>query len=122
MRHTVSREIVSTGSGVEVTLVRLSEEAVVGLRTGLKAFPVFNENTYWFRARTGDFVRLPTGETGVVCSTTGSNLLRIVSVQLDKPRRRWFGLIPSVKVIRFVDDQINQLELIATQEELAAIE
>src|SRR5574338_1710767 len=91
-------------------------------------------DSYRFRVKEGDYVRLPGGDTGIVsmiehlpsivCASFGRptalpDLVQIVSVRPDK-KRRWLGLrktIPS----RFAEEDIDRLELIATREELDAL-
>jgi hypothetical protein len=76
------------------------------------------DGPYRFRVREGDYVRLPDRRTGTVTLVEvifGGHIL-IVSIRLDKPKRRWMGLLPAIP-LRLADDQIDRLELLATKEE-----
>jgi hypothetical protein len=76
------------------------------------------DEPYRFRVREGDYIRLPDKRTGTVSLVEvilGGHLI-IVSIRLDKPKRRWLGLLPAIP-LRLADDEIDRLEILATKEE-----
>jgi len=95
------------------------------------------EWSYRFRVREGDRVRLPDGRAGTVsmiehlpgivhAAAVGGrpcawpDLVQIVSVRPDRPKRRLFGLRRE-HPLRFAETDINRLELITSWEEIQAI-
>lgn len=102
----------------------------MGLRTGVFQFLTEDDvlpgrdgdTSYSLRVAKGDFVRLPDGRTGTVVRIEllyGCNAARAV-VQVDKAKRRWFGLLPACPDV-FIDGAIDRLELICTKEELECL-
>ena len=120
-RFIVSSEVIVETGGITITRLRLSEEAEKSLAVPCirLTVPAPEENSYWLRVQEGDFVRLPNGKTGTVYMIERNDLFKIVSVRLDAGKRRWFGLFPPIPA-RFADDEINQLELIATKADMDA--
>ena len=77
---------------------------------------------YRFRVQEGDRVRLPDGREGIVYMvelTVGGNC-KVVSVRPDKPKRRFFGLLPAIPV-RLADEEIDQLVQLPSEEEVRRI-
>lgn len=90
--------------------------------------------SYRFHVKLDDYVRLPDGSRGtvsmiehlpnIICTGFGRraalpDLVQIVSVRPDK-KRRWFGFRKTIPV-RFAEEDIDRLELIATRDELDAL-
>lgn len=79
-------------------------------------------DAYRFRVREGDRVRLPDGREGAVYMIEfdcGGNM-KIVSIRPDKPKRRFFRLLPALPV-RLADEEIDLLERLPSEEEMEEI-
>jgi hypothetical protein len=77
--------------------------------------------TYRDEVREGDRVRLPDGRRGTVYMIEiMDGHFKVVSVRPDKPKRRWFGLLPAIP-LRFAEDEIDALVTLATEEEVRRI-
>ncbi|HJV32409.1 MAG TPA: hypothetical protein VJ694_00100 [Patescibacteria group bacterium] len=77
---------------------------------------------YRFRVQEGDRVRLPDGREGTVYLVeivAGGNC-KVVSIHPDKPKRRFFGLLPAIPV-RLADGEIDQLVPLPSKEEIQRI-
>lgn len=80
-----------------------------------------DENPYRLRVQVGDRVYLPNGkDKGTVYMVEKMySCYFIISVRSDK-KRRWFGLRAAIP-LRFACNEIDQLQLIATEKEMEAI-
>jgi len=79
-------------------------------------------SAYRFRVQEGDRVRLPDGREGTVYMVEfafGGNC-KVVSIRPDKPKRRFFRLLPAIPV-RLADEEIDQLVQIPSEEEIRSI-
>lgn len=77
---------------------------------------------YRLRVMIGDRVRMPDGRMGTVIDydfPTAPNFLR-VHVRPDKLTDGWRKILPAF-TRRFVEREVDRLELIATKEELEAL-
>lgn len=84
--------------------------------------PIPENPGYRFRVQEGDRVRLPDGREGTVYLieiAVGGNA-KIVSIHPDKPKRRFFRLLPAIPV-RLADEEIDRLVLLPSEEEIRRI-
>ena len=116
-----SEVILTTPGGSTITVLHLTEEARVGLTVGgTEEEP--GEKPYRFRAKEGDRVRLPDGREGVLYMiefVAGGNVM-VASIRPDKPKRRFFRLLPAIPV-RLADEEIDRLVLLPSEEEIRRI-
>ena len=113
-----SRVVQETPGGGRIVELILSEEAREGLTVG----PRVAESAYRFHVREGDRVRMPDGREGVVTMVelVGGGAVKVASVRPDKPKRRFFGLLPAIPC-RFADDEIDALTPLPSEEEILRI-
>ncbi len=77
---------------------------------------------YRYRVTEGDRVRLPDGRKGTVYMIellAGGNC-KVVSIRPDKPRRRFFRLLPAIPV-RLADHEIDGLVELPSEDEIRRI-
>ncbi|MEK7546082.1 MAG: hypothetical protein AAB554_03315 [Patescibacteria group bacterium] len=76
---------------------------------------------YRFHVQEGDRVRLPDGREGTVYMVEIKHgHFKVVSIRPDKPKRRLFGLLPPIP-LRFADEEIDQMILLPSEEEIRRI-
>jgi|GEM_PF-2416025 len=116
-RYIISqRVILETADGSKLIELELSDEAREGLTVGGG-----DSTSYRHHVQEGDRVRLPDGREGAVYMVEiKDGHFKVASIRPDKPKRRLFGLLPAIPV-RLADDEIDQLVLLPSEEEIRRI-